>query len=136
MTPKIPLIRERRCEFFRRCTKAISSSLPFFEREGSGYVHHVRSACLHYDDAGKITHTSVTFWCGSYGFLYPKGKQSRNKAPASMVAEPTAGRLVCATCAGRAVGSGQLGEHKIGPNFVKYRPHSPFFGAKPKEVSP
>lgn len=135
MTPKIPLIRERSGEWFRRSTRPISASLPFYEREGSGYVHRVRSAHMHYDD-GKHTHTSVTFWCGGHGFLYPGGKRGKNKSPAAAVSEPSPGRVVCATCEGRAIGSGQLGEHKIGPNFVKYRPHSPFFGAKPKEATP
>lgn len=136
MTPKIPLIRERRGDWFNHRTKALSASLPFFEREGSGYVHRVRSGHLHYDENGKHTHTSFSMWCGQNGFLYPAGKQNRKRLPAAVVGKPSAGRSVCATCEGRAIGSGQLGKHKIGPSFVKYRPHSPFFGAKPKEVSP
>jgi hypothetical protein len=140
VTPKIPLIRERHSAFYRETTKPLTSTLPFYERDGGGYVHRVRSGDMHYfRDTGKLTHTTVQFWCGAgYASIYPASKQPKRKGrvPGRLVREPSLGRVVCATCEGRAIGSGQLGEHKIGPHSVKYKPHSPFFGAKPNEAAP
>ena len=136
MTAKVPLVCERTGDWFRRFTKPVSSSLPFYEREGFGYVHRVRSSHLHYDDNGRLTHTSVRFWCGSHGFLYPPGRKCRKHAPAAMRSRPSDGRVVCAACEGKAIGSGQTGAGKIGRNFVKFKPHSPFFGGKPRGVAP
>jgi len=124
---KVPLIDERRGEFFRRNTRPLKELLPFYERDGVGYVHRARSATMHYRDDGVHTHTSVSFWCGAAGFLYPAGKQPKKHAPARMLNEPSPGRLVCATCQARAYGSGQVGNGRLGDEFVKYRPHTEFF---------
>lgn len=133
---KVPLIA---CDLTKRkdmagVTKAVSESLPYYEREGDGYVHCAKTITMHYcRSSGKLTHTSVDFWCGGHGFLYPGNKPPMRRGgrlPAVMLSEPSPGRVVCATCAGRAVGSGQLGEHKVGENLVKYRPHRPFIASR------
>lgn len=121
---------------FSSFTKAVSESLPYYQSEGDGYVHCVKEVTMHYDrDTAKLTHISVSFWCGGGGFLYPSSVSERvsrrgGRKPAAIVAEPSAGRVVCATCAGRAVGSGQHGNHKIGDNFVKFRPHKDFIATR------
>lgn len=127
---KVPLLKESHGDFFAKSTKPISASLPFYQREGGGYVHRARSGYLHYDNQGRNTHTSISFWCGATGFLYPKGKQDPKKSPASMVESPNPGRVVCATCQARAHGSGQVGTGKLGDEFVKFHPRPPFFGRK------
>lgn len=132
---KVPLIacRTAKIPLFAPITKVVSESLPYYQREGDGYVHCARTVTMHYDRRNlALTHTSVEFWCGGHGFLYPTGKQSRRggRLPAVMLAEPSPGRVVCATCEGRAIGSGQFGNSKVGEHFVKYRPHRPFIGTR------
>lgn len=126
---KVALLREKGAAFIRHCTKPISATLPFFQRDGEGYVHRVRSGMMHYDRAGLFTHTSIHFWCGTHGFLYETGKRPRKHAYASLVTEPQAGRVVCATCEARAIGAGQVGNGKVGDHFVKFRPHVGFMQA-------
>lgn len=130
---KVKLVREQRGYWYHRNTKPISASLPFYEREGGGYVHRVRSAHLHYDENGTHTHTSVSFWCGAAGFLYPKGRQNKKHAPAYMAESPSPGRVICATCQGRAHGAGQVGDGRLGNTFVRYKPHGDFFPARLRE---
>lgn len=128
---KVQLLRERRGDFYARSTKPVSASLPFFEREGWGYVHRVRSAHMHYDSGGKWTHTSVKFWCGQHGFIHPTGARlPRGQSIARMVLEPSPGRVVCATCQARAHGSGQVGTGKLGDEFVKFTPRADFFARR------
>lgn len=125
---KVLLIQERRSPQYWRGSTPIKRCLPFYERNGEGYVHRVRSGAHHYiRKDGRMSHSSYHFWCGATGFIYPAGKQNRKKKPAMLVTEPTAGRVVCATCEARAIGSGQLSSAKIGGHFVKYKPHGDFF---------
>lgn len=127
---KVLLIQERHPPIYWRGSTPIKRSLPFYERDGEGYVHRVRSGAHHYDrDTGSLRHTSFGFWCGLHGFILPAGKRLGRKMPARLVTEPTPGRVVCATCEARAIGSGQLGSAKIGRHFVKYKPHVDFFPA-------
>lgn len=123
---RVTLLRERAPEFVEPCLTPIKATLPFYQREGEGYVHRVRSGWLHRDWDGKFQHTSIHFWCGAYGFLYEPGKRPRKHAAASLVTEPSPGRIVCATCEGRAIGSGQVASSKIGGHFVRFRPHVGF----------
>lgn len=123
---KVQLIDERHCDWYRRTSLPLKELLPFYEREGTGYVHRARSASMHYYE-GAYTHTSVSFWCGAAGFLYAAGERPKKHAPAAMAEKPTAGRVVCATCEARAHGAGQVGHGKLGGHFVKYRPHAEFF---------
>src|SRR5690606_1648789 len=106
--------------------------------EGDGYVHCAKTVTMHYDrSSGVLTHTSVAFWCGGHGFLYPNKQPPRRggRLPAVMVAEPDPSRVVCATCAGRSIGSGQQGTHKIGDSFVKYRPRRPFIPDRSRRLA-
>lgn len=115
--------------FIGSCVRPIAEMLPYYQREGDGYVHRVRSANMHYQrlhHGGAYTHTAATFWCGSYGFVYPDGKARRRQKLGVLLAEPSPGRVVCATCEARAIGAGQDGQHKINGKFVKYRPHDAF----------
>ena len=129
---KVALLNERHCSWYSRSTAKIKTMLPFYQREGNGYVHRVRHADSHYDGkTGLLRHTSVGFWCGSHGFIYPAGKWNRKHAYAVVCSQPSLGRVVCATCEARAIGSGQVGSGKIGDHFVKFRPRSDFFGVKP-----
>lgn len=123
---RVTLLRERIADFCKSVVKPIKSTFPFYEREGDGYVHRVRSGLMHYNWEGEFTHTSITFWCGPSGFLYEPGKRPRKHVPAALVAEPSPGRVVCATCEGRAIGAGQIPGNKIGDHFVKYKPHVGF----------
>ena len=133
---KVPLIA---CKLTMRAdmapvTKAVSESLPYYQPEGEGYVHCARPVTMHYDRrSGALSHISVSFWCGGNNFLPAHGPMKRKRGgrkPAIMVSEPSPGRVVCATCAGRAIGSGQLGSAKMGDTFIKYRPHRPFIASR------
>lgn len=129
---KVALLREKLGDFGRGQLKPISATLPFFQRDGEGYVHRVRSALMHYDRHGAFTHTSVHFWCGTHGFLYEPGKRPAKHAHAQLMTEPTPGRVVCATCEGRAIGAGQVVGNKIGEHFVKFKPHVGFHAVQAK----
>jgi hypothetical protein len=124
---KVQLLREKKPAWRAHQCRPLQSSLPFYERDGAGYVHRVRSAKLHYDDDGTHTHTSVQFWCGANGFLYPSGTQNPKHRPAVLTAQPTAGRAICATCQGRAIGAGQVGSHKSRGVMTRFKPHVEFF---------
>lgn len=123
---KVALIDERRPEFYRQSTVPLQAALPFYQRDGEGYVHRVRSGHLHYH-AGEHTHTSIHFWCGATGFIYPAGKQARKHRPAIITATPNPSRAICATCEGRAVGSGQVPGRAADGRVTSYRPHVGFF---------
>lgn len=93
-------------------------------------MHRVRSGWLHHSWDGEFQHTSIHFWCGSYGFLYEPGKRPRKHAAASLVDAPAAGRVVCATCQGRAIGAGQVQPPRIGSEVVKFKPRADFMVVK------
>lgn len=124
---KVRLIREKTSDFGKEFLIPVKSSLPFYQREGEGYVHRIRSSHKHLDPKTRQhSHTSFKFWCGAHGFTYPRGKQNRKHAPAQVLEEPSPWRVVCATCEARAIGSGQLGKRKIGKRFVRFKPHVDF----------
>ena len=127
---KVQLLNDLKGDWLRKSTKPLKSCKPFYQRECAGYVHRARSSHMHYDWDGKHTHTSVTFWCGAYGFLYLDGLRPRKHAPAQLVDAPSPGRIVCATCQARAHGSGQVGNGRLGDEFVKFTPRADFFPAR------
>ena len=92
--------------------KSILSALPFFKSTQGEYFHRLRSGTNHWD-TGKLRHTSVHFWCGSSGFLGAKGK---------LYARIPDGSVICATCEGRAIGSGQIDSGLINERPVKFSP--------------
>jgi hypothetical protein len=122
---KVPLFPLRRHsdpkQFGFEKMLVLKESLPFYEREGAGYVHRVRDVTVHYKgekSQSKISHVSVQFWCGACGFTGPK----RGRSAAAIVETPSNNRPVCATCEGRAIGSGQLGSREIAGREVSFRP--------------
>lgn len=99
----------------------VKSSLPFVESARGEYTHRVRSATVYtvinataFTPKGTM-HAAVNCWCGMTLLLSAK-KRSR------LVAEPSEGRPICATCEGRAIGAGQLGTQEIAGRAVKYSP--------------
>lgn len=133
---KVTLLRENCADFGRDRIRAITATFPLYQRDGEGYVHRVRSGWMHYNRDGLFTHTSIRFWCGANGFLYEAGKRPPKHAPASLVSQPQPGRVVCATCEGRAIGSGQIAGNKIGEHFVKFKPHVGFHARQMKAANP
>lgn len=99
MTTKVPLIPYR-VEGWVRPDRphplVIKRALPFVQRNPANYVHRPRSA--HAWPGGRI---AVDAWCGQI-----------LQAPRFLAAPPE-GAVICATCEGRAVGSGQLGSRAI-----------------------
>jgi hypothetical protein len=51
----------------------------------------------------------------------------RKQKRAVLVENPSLGRVVCATCQGRAFGAGQLGSHKVNGQMSRFKPHGEFF---------
>jgi len=86
---------------------------PFVASDAGEYVHRVRSVTVH-TVLGK-SHMAVRCWCGMTQ-LVSKRKKGR------LLDVPTAGRPMCATCEGRAIGAGQLGAQEIGGRPVKFSP--------------
>lgn len=123
---KVLLLRQRHGDFYMRNVKRVAMMLPLFERDGGkGYTHRVRAAEQHYID-NKLSHTSVTFWCGGGGLLAPNGSLMKRYQKSRVCSEPSLGRVVCATCEARAIGAGQVGAGKINGCFVKFKPHVDF----------
>lgn len=132
---RVVLARSRPCAWFHECARPLTSTLPYYEPDNGGYVHAVRAAHMHFDrKTGAYTHTSYGFWCGGGGFTYPAPKQKQRRGGRGIgriCAEPSAGRVICATCAGRAIGSGQHAEmnHHINGKIVKFSPRHGFMRA-------
>lgn len=95
-------------------TKSVMRSLPFFKSRNSNskYFHRVRSAENHWWD-GKLSHTSVAFWCGGGGFLGESGR---------LHGEITEGGVLCAVCEGKAIGAGLDGARVINGRAVMFKP--------------
>ncbi len=92
-------------------TKNVKYMLPFYQATSGKYVHRVRSAKNHWIH-GRLSHTSIEFWCGNQGFL-KKGRVHASVEP---------GEKICATCEGRAIGAGIVGSRQINGNLVKFSP--------------
>lgn len=98
-----------------------SSSLPFVESGSGRYTHRVRSVELILSLVPQWKpHTAVRCWCGMTILLSDK----RCHAASRIVSDPS--RLLCATCEGRAIGSGQLGAAEISGRKVQFSPRGRF----------
>lgn len=121
MQNKVTLLRDREADWSfneRIGTSTLTRSLPFYQGGTGGYVHRVRAGQFHYWD-GRLTHVSISLWCGQVGFIY--GQRPRRKR-GKLMADVPAGEQLCATCAGRFQGSG-LGESiMIGSHPVIFQP--------------
>lgn len=100
----------------------VTRSLPFYRSQRGCYVHRIRSGIVHVLD-GKPTHTSLHLWCGMTGFLDPDRIRRRGGRDGEVMAEPAEHDVVCATCEGRAIGSGLIGSPQIAGRMVKFSPH-------------
>lgn len=91
----------------------VKRALPFVASDAGEYIHRVRSAVVY--EVCEKAHMAVSCWCGMT-LLVSKRKKGR------MLSEPVAGRPMCATCEGRAIGAGQEASHKINGRLVKFTP--------------
>jgi len=103
----------------------LTQCLPFAQSKPGRYVHRVRSATIHHLRTGEYSHTSFTAWCGGIVFNDEQTKAGwRPSHKGKLFAEPPVNEIVCATCEGRAIGSGQAGAPVICGRPVKYSPRS------------
>jgi hypothetical protein len=124
---KVPLVQKKDLGFGKERMLQLRKSLPFFERENGVLTHRIKSMRMHFDGealSSKHTHTSVELWCGMHGFV--RSRPKRGTRPTHVVSEPSDGRFMCATCEGRAIGSGQLGSREIAGREVMFRPRGAF----------
>ena len=91
--------------------KGVRYALPYFKSNQGAYLHRLRSANQYWSE-GKLTHTSVKFWCGNIGYTN-KGR---------LFATIPEGEVLCATCEGRAIGAGIYEKPFINGRLVKYQP--------------
>lgn len=92
-------------------------SLPFVESARGTYTHRVRYVELHNLGAHWKPHLAAGCWCGMTVLI-------SERKPGRLVEAPSDGYVVCATCEGRAIGSGQLGSRVIAEREVMFQPHS------------
>ena len=92
----------------------VSRSKPFCESGAGRYTHRVRSAALY--SAGGRSHLAVKLWCGAHLCI------GVNHPGSQLTDAPSGGRLICATCEGRAIGAGQLGAREIAGRAVRFAP--------------
>lgn len=90
---------------------AVRRILPFYKSNRGRYVHRIRKADNHWSK-GKLSHTSLGFWCGGQGFVN-KG-QLFQEIPNELI--------LCATCEGRAIGAGLEESRTINGKEVKFSP--------------
>lgn len=118
MSAKVQLTRKPVPYFFRNHPTikqvAVTWALPYFRSAPGCYVHRVRSGTVHIFK-GESRHTSFSFWCGGTGFKSPK------KSGELLATVPEHATL-CATCEGRAIGSGLFVPPFIDGKAVKYSP--------------
>lgn len=95
----------------------VRRSLPFAESRAGRYCHRVRSMILHNSGHPTIlrAHFSIRCWCGMCLCI---GGRNLTK----LLAEPSDGTPICATCEGRAIGAGQLGAREIAGRPVMFSP--------------
>lgn len=112
---KVDLVRDRltrRTDLPGRM-RSVRRSVPFVESFYGTYTHRVRSITMH--ELLNKSHMSVGCWCGMTINL---SQHRRNR----LLLEPSQGRPICATCEGRAIGSGQLGAREILGRPVMFSP--------------
>lgn len=106
----------------------VVKSRPFYRSRAATRVHRVRMATMHYF-GGEYSHTSFKAWCGHVGF------SSKRRRHNSLLLLDDQGDLpICATCEGRAVGAGALGEREIQGRAVIYTPRNIIVGTTPFPV--
>lgn len=117
MSARIQCVHPRRDwpEYCRAFVLRAKESLPFAESNFGHYAHRVRYVTLHLSVGGSESHLAASCWCGQT-VIISKRKHGR------LIEAPTQGRPVCATCEGRAIGSGQLGSRVIAGRDVLFRP--------------
>jgi hypothetical protein len=114
----VELVRERVRPYQWRNERShyaiLTRCLPFFRSKPDTYVHRVRSGRVHFWD-GKVSHTSLSMWCGQSGYVGDRGA-------GEIFADAPIKSTVCATCEGRAIGAGQLGAKMLCGRVVKFSP--------------
>ncbi len=98
------------CERNGQSPVALKRSLPFFISPLGSRVHRVRSATW-YRPNYQPHHIALHLWCGQGGFLNVGRVFQRGCG--HLHAEPPEGWPVCATCEGRAIGSGQIASEEL-----------------------
>lgn len=93
---------------------SITHALPFYQRKPGSYIHRVRSGFLH--KGCFSNHISLSFWCGTSGFISKKHPQAR------LMADTPPQEVHCAVCEGKAVGAGLNGAPVICGRPVRYSP--------------
>jgi hypothetical protein len=96
---------------------AVTQCLPFFRPGVGRYVHRVRYGKNFLRD-GKVSHIALTMWCGQGGFLGGKKLNRGNE----LFDLPPDKSVLCATCEGRAIGSGMYVPPFIEGRAVKFSP--------------
>jgi hypothetical protein len=91
---------------------AVTQCLPFYRSTQGKYIHRVRYGKNYLRD-GKVHHIALTMWCGQGGFLGDKKANSGSE----LFELPPEKAICCATCEGRAIGSGMYV-----PPFIDGRP--------------
>lgn len=116
MSARIQCIHKRRAwpAYIAGSVIRAKESLPFVESHMGRYTHRVRYVELH--TCQKESHLAAGCWCGMTVLI------SKRK-PGRIISAPSDGFIVCATCEGRAIGSGQLGARVIAGREVMFRPH-------------
>lgn len=97
--------------------KSVKKSLPFLESFRGLYAHRVRFVDLHTTPKG--SHFSIKTWCGAAFCNGGKGK-----GQTYFTENPTNNRPICATCEGRFIGSGMIGDRIINGRKVMYNQYN------------
>jgi hypothetical protein len=90
----------------------VTRSLPFVRTRACSRFHRVREATMFFSH-GSYTHTAFRCWC-DWTALTSNGARLFDELDGELP--------LCATCEGRAVGSGQLGAAVINGRPVIYTP--------------
>jgi len=98
-------------------TVPIRFAFPYFKAFAGIYTHRIRSGKT-YIRNGVTSHAALQLWCGQCGFLEPESKRQKGQ----MFAELPEGSVLCATCEGRAIGSGMDGPTAINGRDVIFSP--------------
>lgn len=89
----------------------LTKLIPFWKSNQGTYVHRVRYGNVYYRN-NKAHHAAPTMWCGQTGFINS----------GELLEFPSTHATFCATCEGRAIGSGQHGAPIICGRIVKFSP--------------
>lgn len=117
ITGRVKCVHKRRQwpAYIRGQVIRAKEALPFVESQYGRYAHRVRYVELHLS-LGE-PHMAAGCWCGQTIHI-SKRKNGR------LIQAPSDGYVVCATCEGRAIGSGQLGARVIAGREVMFQPQA------------